>query len=458
MSKSRILVVDDEADICLLLEKFFTKKGFEVSSAQEGKTAEKMLRKEAFDLVICDFKLPDYTGLELLEKIKILQPQTKVIIITGYSDVRIAVQALKKGAFDYVTKPLYPDEIYLTVQNALEAAHPEQQVVTKKKTGNDSEKTAIDFVIGESSQSQVLQKHMKLIAPTDLSVLILGETGTGKEYVARTIHDKSNRKGQPFIAVDCGALPNELAGSELFGHVKGAFTGAVGDKKGCFELANGGTLFLDEIGNLSYDNQVKLLRVLQDQKIKRLGSEKERSVDVRIIAATNEDLSTGMEDDQFREDLFHRINEFKIQLAPLRKRKPDIPIFAKHFLNKANRRIGRQVESFDPEVIQLFQEKPWHGNLRELDNVIKRAVLLTEGDLIQMDVLPPELIQASEDDYDLVIHDFPGTLKSVVEKVEKQAILATLQHTGNNKSQTAKLLDVDRKTLYNKLNQYEIKD
>lgn len=458
MSEASILIVDDEADICLLLKKFFTKKGFEVATAQEGTEAEKLLKKHNFQVVICDFKLPDYDGLELLEKIKILQPKAQVIIITGYSDVRIAVRALKKGAFDYVTKPLFPDEIHLTVQNALEASQQASAPTPKQPTKQRSKKNSNTFVSGTSSQSQVLQKHIDLIAPTNLSVLILGETGTGKEYVARAIHNKSKRKNESFVAVDCGALPNELAGSELFGHVKGAFTGAVADKKGCFELANGGTLFLDEIGNLSYDNQVKLLRVLQDQKIKRLGSESEKTVDVRIIAATNENLQTGMNEEEFREDLFHRINEFRIELAPLRRRKADIPVFAKHFLEKANIRIGREVEDFDEEVLTLFQEKPWHGNLRELDNVIKRSVLLTEGSRIKMEVLPPELIHATDDSDDFSFSEFPSTLKSVVERAEKQAILATLQHTGNNKSQTAKLLDVDRKTLYNKLNQYHIND
>ncbi|MDW3195438.1 MAG: sigma-54 dependent transcriptional regulator [Cytophagales bacterium] len=456
MSKAHILVIDDEADICLLLNKFFTKKGYEVTTAQEGKEAEKILKKQTFEVVICDFKLPDYDGLELLEKIKIIQPRSRVIIITGYSDVRIAVQTLKKGAFDYVTKPLYPDEIHLTVQNALEQTESAVGDTKTKASQKVTKQPDSTFVWGESSQSQVLQKHIALIAPTDLSVLILGETGTGKEYAARAIHDKSKRNNQPFVAVDCGALPNELAGSELFGHVKGAFTGAVSDKKGCFELAHGGTLFLDEIGNLSYDNQIKLLRVLQDHKIKRLGSETEQNVDVRIIAATNEDLSTGMDEDEFREDLFHRVNEFRIDLAPLRKRKADIPAFAQHFLTKANARIGREVVGFDDSVLDLFKEKPWHGNLRELDNVIKRAVLLTEGAQIKMEVLPPELIQATQDAQEVMTTEFPTTLRAVVEKAEKQAILATLQHTGNNKSETAKLLDVDRKTLYNKLNQYEI--
>ena len=335
----KILIIDDDREICLLLRKYLTKKGFETHEALSGKEAEKWLKKQEVDLILCDFKLPDYNGLEMLEKIKIIRPAAKVIIITGYSDVRIAVEALKKGAFEYVTKPLYPDEIMLTIINALETEHKQAAPVPKKPSRPEASKT--DFISGKSLSAQKVNKHIELIAPTDMSVIILGETGTGKEYVARAIHQKSARSGAPFIAVDCGALPKDLAGSELFGHVKGAFTGALRDKKGCFELANEGTLFLDEIGNLSYENQIKLLRVLQERKVKPLGGSQERKVDVRIIVATNEDLKTAVRKGEFREDIYHRLNEFKIELSPLRERKEDIEVFALHFLKLANEQLRK---------------------------------------------------------------------------------------------------------------------
>jgi two-component system response regulator HydG len=338
----RILVIDDDHDINILLRKYFSKKGFDVQTAENGKDAISWLKRNEVDLVLCDFKLPDYDGIEILQKIKIINPDIQVIIITGYSDVRVAVEAVKKGAFEYVTKPLYPDEILLTVNSALEKKEEIQDPRPKKKSSTKKEK--LEFISGASQQSLIVQKHIDLIAPTDMSVIIQGETGTGKEYVARAIHEKSTRNNQPFVAVDCGALPKDLAGSELFGHVKGAFTGAVADKKGCFELANEGTLFLDEIGNLSYENQIKLLRVLQEQVIKRVGGVKDIAVDVRVIVATNENLRETVKNGAFREDIFHRLNEFKIEISPLRERKEDITVFSEYFLKSANRELSKDIK------------------------------------------------------------------------------------------------------------------
>ena len=457
----RILIIDDDPDICLLLKKYLSKKGFETFIAETGKSGEKWLSENEADLVLCDFKLPDYTGLEMLQKIKILNSRTQVIIITGYSDVRIAVEALKKGAFEYVTKPLYPDEILLTIQNALKARNDREALPTESaKQKTKKSQSPIKFVEGVSPASQVVSKHIELIAPTDMSVIILGETGTGKEYVAKAIHEKSNRSGQPFIAVDCGAMPKELAGSELFGHMKGAFTGAISDKKGCFEAANGGTLFLDELGNLSYDNQVKLLRVLQERKVKPIGSNKEIVIDVRVLVATNENLKEAVNRNEFREDIYHRLNEFKIELSPLRERPDDIEVFAKHFLQESNEQLNKDVRGFDSKTMDVLKGYTWHGNLRELKNVVKRAVLLCQADQVDVMNLPQELLVPGGNDIgsmDVTFHgELPTDLKSVAEAAEKKAILTVLKHTNNNKSQTADMLKVDRKTLYNKLKAYDI--
>lgn len=459
----KILIVDDEPDICLLLKKYFTKKGYEADSQPNGEAAIAWLKKNEVDLVICDFKLPDYTGLEILQKIKIISPDIQVIIITGYSDVRVAVDALKKGAYDYVTKPLYPDEILVTVEQALQSKAREPEVVEKATPAKPAaQKPAIsprDYIAGTSHQAQAVIKHIDLIAATDMSVVIEGETGTGKEYVARAIHERSHRDQKPFVAVDCGALPQELAASELFGHVKGAFTGAVQDKLGCFERANGGTLFLDEIGNLSYENQLNLLRVLQERVVRKVGGAEEKTVDVRVLVATNENLREKVKSGDFREDIYFRLNEFKIELAPLRDRPDDVEVFANHFLSLANDQLNKEVKGFTSDVTQIFRTYSWPGNLRELKNVIKRGVLLAPADQISENCLPQEILLPSIEDenMDMVFNGgIPSSLKAVTEQAEKQAILLVLEKTSNNKSKTAELLGVDRKTLYNKMRAYGI--
>jgi two-component system response regulator HydG len=461
-----ILVIDDDKDICLVLSKFLAKNNYLVNVAYTGEEGLKQLRSTDYDLILCDYKLPDLSGVELLQKIKILSSSVAVIVITGYSDVKTAVETFRYGASDYVTKPLYPDELLVTIKETIsknqlklgiqnsstELPKPD---IKKSSVGNLSTE---NFIVGKSTQSQTVQRHVELIAPADMSVVIHGETGTGKEFVAQSIHKLSSRANYPFIAIDCGALPKELAASELFGHIKGSFTGAVSDKQGSFEIANGGTIFLDEIGNLSYENQVKLLRVIQERKIS-IGANKDTAIDVRIIAATNENLSKSVKEGRFREDLFHRLNEFKIQLAPLRERKEDILFFADFFLQKANQSLGKDVKLFSPEVKNYLSNYYWHGNLRELNNVVKRAVLLTIGDEILSDSLPLEITQLNEGMYsgeNTIVEEHVGLLKSIAWTAERQAIIDALEKVNYNKSKASELLNIDRKTLYNKLKLYNI--
>jgi len=454
-TKHNILIIDDEVDICLLLKKFLERKGYFVTSVHRGADGLKAVNKTAFDLVISDFRLPDFNGLDLLKEIKAVRPAVPVIIITGYSDIRMAVEVIKYGAYDYVTKPLYPEELLNMVNEALEHSEPEIKVNPKKSKPNpkNTGRSNSDYHKGESSGSESLYKNMKIVAPTEMSVLIHGETGTGKEFVAKEIHRLSQRSEQPFVALDCGALPKDIAGSEFFGHEKGAFTGAVTSREGKFKLADGGTLFLDEIGNLSYEVQLKLLRVLQERKFTKVGGSKDQEVDVRILAATNENLRQSVNEGKFREDLYYRLNEFSLTLNPLRNRKEDIKVFVDLFIEQANQQLDSAISGVSDDVMDKFRTYTWPGNLRELKNVVKRGVLLTEGDTIQIDVLPEEI------KYGISRMDGPtdDSLKSVANHAERDRILNVLSQTGNNKTKAAKILNIDRKTLYNKLKLFDIK-
>ncbi len=437
-----ILIVDDEPGIRKQLSGFLKTKGFETATAEKGEEALQLIRKHDFDVALLDFRLPDMDGLELLKKARILSPEMVCIIITGYSDVRVAVKSIRSGAFDYVTKPLYVDEILNTIKNALAEA-PEEEYESNQ------------IIIGKSAAAKNIMKQIELVAPTNMTVIISGETGTGKEFAARAIHQKSERSSHDLVAVDCGALPENLAGSELFGHTKGAFTGASTNKKGSFELADKGTLFLDEVGNLSYENQMKMLRVLQERMVKRIGSTQDIKVDVRIIAATNEDLKKEVEDGNFREDLFHRINEFHIHLPPLRERKDDIEFFMNMFMKQANRQLKKNIDGFEPAAITKLINYEWHGNLRELKNVIKRSVLLARSNKITLSSLPEEISGISM--HEETREDHSGTdLKAIAEQAERSAILEVLKQTGHNKTKAAEILNIDRKTLYNKMKSYNI--
>lgn len=448
---SKILVIEDDISFCKLLEKFLVKNQYEVSIAFSASEARSAIKNESFDLILTDLRLPDSDGIVLMSEIKNSHPEIPVILMTGYSDVNTAVKAIKNGAADYISKPFNPDEVLLVITNALKTSGIEEEneaPIKQKKAVKKPVSAENEFVRGISVASKKLLDHIQLVSPTDMSVLIIGESGTGKEIIAKSIHQQSHRKNNNFIAVDCGAIPKELAASEFFGHLKGSFTGAISDKMGYFEAANGGTLFLDEIGNLSYENQIQLLRALQERKIKPVGSNKEINVDIRIITATNEDLREAVKNGDFREDLYHRINEFSIQSPSLKDRDEDLMVFADYFLEKANQQLNKDIIGFSPEVVTIFQNYNWPGNLRELQNCVKRATLLTQGDFIESDVLPIEFFQAQKQP------GFSGSFS--LSDNEKEAIIQALNRTQNNKSEAAKLLKITRKTLYNKLKHYNI--
>jgi two-component system response regulator HydG len=440
---AKILILEDDLTFSQLLEGFFKKHKYEPVVAYKVKDALKLLNQESFDLLLVDYRLPDGTGLDVLATAKEKGLSTPVVIMTSFNDVRTAVKSIRLGAFDYITKPVNPDELLMIIDNGLNLGSKGTKELTIQHA---------DTIKGNSPSADKLYEHISLVAPTDISVIIQGESGTGKEYAARTLHQQSKRASQPFVAIDCGALSKDLAASELFGHVKGAFTGALTDKKGQFEAANGGTLFLDEIGNLSYEVQVKLLRALQERVVQPLGSTKTIPVDVRIVAATNDDLLTSVTNGSFREDLYHRINEFKIQLPALRNRGKDLDLFIDHFVEISNKELGRQVKNISDEAKQILNQYDWPGNLRELKNVIKRMVLLSPGENAGIEALPDEMM--------LAINQVPkpsgSNLKAINEANEKALIQETLVKVKYNKSQAAKLLNIDRKTLYSKMERYEI--
>jgi len=437
---AKILIVEDDTTFSQLLESFLRKHGHDIITAKNIKSALKLISENTFDLLLLDYRLPDGTGMDVLEKARENGRDVPVIIMTSFNDVRTAVKAMQSGAFDYITKPVNPEELLMIMGDAM-----------GDKKADVAVEANPEFVKGSSQQSDKLFEHIDVVAPTDMAILIQGESGTGKEYVARAIHRQSKRAAKPFVAIDCGALSKDLAASELFGHAKGAFTGAIADKKGVFEWADGGTLFLDEVGNLSYDVQVKLLRSLQEKVIQPLGSNKHIPVNVRIITATNDDLVNSVGEGGFRQDLYHRINEFKIQLTPLRARGGDIDIFIKHFIKLANAELGRNVAGLAPDAKAILHKYDWPGNLRELKNVIKRMVLLSPSEIAGADTLPDEMLFSVSNN---ITQNRESDLKAQNEINEKQLIQKTLIQVKYNKSKAAKLLNIDRKTLYSKIERY----
>ncbi|WP_346709666.1 sigma-54-dependent transcriptional regulator [Phocaeicola salanitronis] len=442
---SSILIVEDDLVFSTMMKTWLTKKGFQVDTASANTRARKLLAEHTYDLILSDLRLPDQDGIHLLTWLREQSCHTPFIIMTSYAEIQSAVQAMKHGASDYIAKPIHPDELLNKIkENIGKPEIPAADLQEKTSTPFTQ-----NFLEGESEAAHQLFNYVRLVAPTQMSVLITGSSGTGKEYVAHRIHELSKRNGKPFIAIDCGSIPKELAASEFFGHIKGSFTGALADKTGAFEEANGGTLFLDEIGNLGYEVQVQLLRALQERRIRRIGSTKEIEVDVRLLCATNENLKEGIAKGTFREDLYHRINEFTLRMPDLKERPEDILLFANFFLDQANRELERNLIGFDAEASKALQRYTWPGNLRQLKNTVKRATLLAQGDFITLNELGEEILTSppapASESFNL--HD---------EGLEKQRIQHALHRTGYNKTKAAQLLGIDRKTLYNKMKLYNI--
>ena len=463
--KNPILLVEDDVVFSKMLSRFLERNGYDVIGCYSLEEAEKNLTP-AIKMIFTDLRLPDGDGINFLKQVKDIFPNLPVVVMTSYAEVSTAVEAMKLGAFDYISKPFQQEDVLNVIKNAQNTVFstPKPETVETaaplSKTDHSSPAKMIKapkvteenpFIEGVSPASKKLSKFINLVAPTDMSVLIMGESGTGKEVVAKLIHLKSERRNKPFIAVDCGAIPKEIASSEFFGHVKGSFTGAITDKKGHFEEANGGTIFLDEVGNLSYENQIQLLRALQERRIKPIGSSKEREVDIRVLAATNEDLLEAVNKGDFREDLYHRLNEFAIKVPSLSERKDDLMIFGSYFLEKANEKLHKNVQGFTERAVQKMLNYNWGGNLRELSNVVKRATLLTTTDYISENELPDFVMSETR--------HFPTERFSFSTKEnERELIIGALHETNNNKTEAAKLLGFTRKTLYNKLKAYNIEE
>ena len=456
----RILIVDDDITFALMLRTWLSKRGFGVETASSVAAARAAFGKGAFSLVLSDMRLPDEDGIALLQWMAGEGIAAPVIVMTSYAEIQNAVRCMKLGARDYVAKPVNPDELLKKIREALDAPGPEPGPAARSaskpsssRAGTGSAKQSeLNYIEGRSDAARRLYEYIRLVAPTNMSVLINGASGTGKEHVAQLIHRDSKRAGKPFVAVDCGAIPRELAASEFFGHVKGSFTGALADKTGAFEAADGGTLFLDEVGNLTYETQVQLLRALQERRIRPVGSNREIPVDIRLVTATNEDLEAAIVRGTFRADLYHRINSFTLRMPELRQMSEDIPLFADFFLDQANRELDKRIVGFDAAAAAALAACDWPGNLRQLKNAVMSATLLAAGEYITCRDLPGEITgpagaESSVASLSLSLRDPVG---------EEEQIRRALAAAGGNKSQAAKLLGIDRKTLYNKLRLYGI--
>jgi len=444
-----VLVVDDNKDMQFTLSSILKEEGYEPLTMGDGKRAIKEVKTKSPDVVLLDIRLPGMDGMKILEEMRKIDKDLIVIMLTAYGDVKGAVKAMKLGAFDYITKPFDNEEIVLVIKKALRARYLNKEVGDlRKKLG---ERTAIEKLMGKSPQIKQVLNQVKMIAPTNMTVILQGESGTGKELIAQMIHQNSPRKYAPYIAIDCGAIPETLVESELFGYEKGAFTGADDRKEGKFEQANGGILFLDEISNLSEATQMKLLRVIQERRLQRLGGKKDIKMEVRIIVATNSNLFEAVREGKFRADLFHRLNEFQIDLFPLRERREDIHILSKYFLDKANQEHNKKIKSVSGEAMKFFFNYHWPGNIRELKNVIRRAVLLTESDEILPTGLPADIINGQRELPSAEAVDIDASLENTIKKIERELIGKTLVKAGGNKVKAAKLLGMNRKALYRKM-------
>ena len=445
MAKHKILIVDDEKIVRESLFHWFEDEGYNVETAESAEIALKSFEKGKYDLLLLDMRMPGMSGIELLEKIKEIDRESIVILITAYASVPTAVQALKHGAYDYVTKPVDPDELNHLVKNALEKKSlKDENVILKDKI---EQMIMPDNLIGESDDMKKIFELINTVAPADTTVLIRGESGTGKELVAKAIHLNSSRKYFPIITVNCGALAESLLESELFGHEKGSFTGAQYRRKGKFEMANGGTIFLDEIGAVSQKMQVELLNVLETKKFSRVGGNDIISSDFRVIAATNESLEELVKEGKFREDLYYRLNVFTLFIPPLRERKSDIPVLTEFFLNRFCNMMNKPLKSVSQEAMDFLLKYNWPGNVRELENAIERAVVVGKKDVL--DINDFSFLSLHTED----IQESGITL----EEVEKKYIISVLEQTGWNISKAAEILGIDRVTIYNKINKYGVK-
>lgn len=454
MSQGKILIVDDEPEIGWAFAKVLGDEGYQILTAKSGKEALAKIEREQPDLVFLDVKLPGMDGLSILSKIKEERHAQLVIMLTGHEEVKTAVEAMKLGAYDYLIKPLPNERLKIIVQHALETMALSRQVNTLSQ--EIAKRVTLERIIGQSPQMQRVFELVRKVATHDVTVLLRGMSGTGKELIARAIHEESHRREQPFIPIDCATLPETLVESEIFGYEKGAFTGALDRKPGRFELAQKGSLFLDEVGNLSPHVQMKLLRVLQEREVERLGGKSAIPVDVRLIAATNMDLEGLMKRGSFRDDLYYRLNVFTIMLPPLKEREGDLEVLSKYFLDRFNRELNKQVQAFSEETMALMHRYPWPGNVRELENAIKSAVILAE-DRILPQHFPPQLMNVSVQPPTASRSEtLKATSKQAAKDAERELIIKTLLSCHWNKAKAARRLGIDYKTLYNKMKAYGI--
>jgi len=439
-AQAKLLIVDDELSVRDSLAKWFHEEGYEVGTAESASEALTKLAESHWDAALLDIKMHGTDGIELQKRIHELQPEVIVIMMTGYASVETAVTALKNGAYDYVTKPLDPDEIAHLVKKALAHKRTEEENVRLRETV--AEVARPEDIVGQSAIMQRVFDAIETVGPTDATVLITGESGTGKELVARAIHHASPRKFHPLVVIHCGALTETLLESELFGHEKGAFTGAQYRKKGKFEIAEGGTVFLDEIGDISLKTQTDLLRVLQEHEIVRVGGTQSIKVDFRCVAATNKDLEKAIEEGKFRPDLYYRLNVFRIELPPLRDRREDVPMLVKHFVEKFSLQMNKKITRVSPAAMNLLQQQPWSGNVRELENAVERAMVVAQE---------PEI---RESDFVFKAASMPNGLPRSLDEIERAHILRTLESVNWNQTRAAEILNIDRVTLHHKLKRY----
>jgi DNA-binding NtrC family response regulator len=453
----RILVVDDEENMVHFLTKLLRAEGFVVEGTGTGEAALDRLRDAPFELVLTDLKLPDTDGIEILKAARELHPETVVVLITAHGTIESAIEAMRAGAYDYVTKPFRASEILQVVNKALERVRLRREVVQLRQAVE--QRFGLAGLVGKSAKMQEVYTQIEKFAAARGVVLIQGESGTGKELVAKALHFNSPRKAGPFVVIDCGAIPEALQESELFGHEKGAFTGAIATKKGLFEEAHGGTLFLDEVAELAPGLQAKLLRALQDGEIRRVGGTKTLRVDARVIAATNRDLAAEVRDGAFREDLFYRLNVFPIFLPPLRERREDIPLLVDHFLDRIAQDGGGPLKRLSPEALRAMLAYPWPGNVRELEHALERAALLSEGETITARDLPPEIL-APGDELTVSLpgstEGFKETMARVIRDVEVRLIRRALAQSGSNRTEAARILGISRRALLYKLKEYNL--